>query len=151
MRFPAMGLVIKLVRTILTLITVLLAMSCWPREMEETINLVINSDLDNRVDMKFFRNGLSSERKTISKTGPGEIFRDGDTDMGVQIHGIFQADSIELIFDNERIETHKLFYNEPVGNSLFDFSSYQRKGDTYTYTIDTKNYNNATPCNGPCY
>lgn len=129
----------------------LLVISCWPREMEETINLVINSDLDNHVDMKFFRNGLPSKRKAISKTGPGEIFRDGDTQTGVLIYEIFQADSIELIFDNERIETHKLFYYEPVDHSLFDYGSYQRKGDTYTYTIDAKNYNNATPCDGPCY
>lgn len=125
--------------------------SCWPREMEETVNLVINNGLDNRVDMKFFRNGLPSGKKSISKLGKGEIFRDGDTNMGVQINGIFQADSIELIFDNDRIETHKLFFNEPAGNSLFDFSSYEKKGDIHTYTIDAKNYNNATPCDGICY
>ncbi|MBO6531813.1 MAG: hypothetical protein JJ885_02090 [Muricauda sp.] len=138
------------IKTLSRLFLCFLFSSCWPREMEETINLVINSDLDSRVDIKFFRNGLSSERKAISKTGPGEVFRDGDTDMGVQIHGIFQADSIELIFDNERLETHYLFTNEPAGNSLFDFDSYKRDGETYTYTIDTKNYNNATPCDGPC-
>ena len=146
----AMGLVTKCKKTLLTLITGLLVISCWPREMEETVNLIINNGLENRIDMKFFRNGLPSERKPISKMGPGEIFREGDTQTGVLIYEIFQADSIELIFDNELIETHKLFYNEPVGNSLFDFSSYQREGDTYTYTIDEKNYNNATPCDGPC-
>ncbi|MFC4220732.1 hypothetical protein [Flagellimonas marina] len=101
--------------------------------------------------MRFFSQGLPSGKKVISRQGKGEIFRDGDTDTGVMIHEIFQADSIEMIFDNDRIETHKLFYNEPAGNSLFDFSAYQRKGDTYTYTIDAKNYNNATPCDGPCY
>ena len=89
MRFPAIGLVIKDVRTVLTLITVLLAMSCWPREIEETVNLIINNGLDNRVDMKFFRDGLPSGKKWITKLGKGEIFRDGDTNMGVQINGIF--------------------------------------------------------------
>ncbi|MFN3138400.1 MAG: hypothetical protein ACE37L_11985 [Allomuricauda sp.] len=100
--------------------------------------------------MRFFRNGLPSEQKTISKTGAGEIFRDGDTQTGVLIYEIFRADSIVMIFDNERLETHYLFTNEPAGNSLFDFDSYQRDGETYTYTIDAKNYNNATPCDGPC-
>ena len=73
MRFPAMGLVIKLVRKVLILITVLLAISCWHREMEETGIIIINNGLDNYVDLKFFRNGLPSERKTISKTGQGII------------------------------------------------------------------------------
>jgi len=63
--------------------------SCWPRELEETINLVIINGLDNRVDMKFFRDGLPSGKKWITKLGKGEIFRDGDTNMGVQINGIF--------------------------------------------------------------
>jgi len=112
--------------------------------MEETVNLIINNGLDNRVDMKFFRNGLPSERKPISKIGPGEIFKEGDTQTGVLIYEIFQADSIVMIFDNERMEIHSLFANEPVNHSLFDYDSYQREGDTYTYTIDEKNYNNAT-------
>ncbi|WP_242535695.1 hypothetical protein [[Muricauda] lutisoli] len=133
------------------MIPLLLLNSCWPREMEETINLVINNGLENRVDMRFFSNGLPSGKKAIFIRGKGEIFRDGDTATIVQVHEILQADSIVIVFDNERIETHKLFYNEPLGNNLFDLSSYQRKGDTYTYIIDEKNYNNAIPCNGPCY
>ena len=143
-------MIMKFKNIMIYLIVPFLAISCWPREMEETINLVINSDLDNRVDMRFFRNGLPSERKTISKTGPGEIFRDGDTQTGVLIYEIFQADSIVMIFDNERAEIHNLSTNEPINHSLFNYGSYQRKGDTYTYTIDAKNYNNAAPCDGPC-
>lgn len=143
--------VIKRNRTIVTLIPLLLLNSCWPREMEETINLVINNGLDNRVVTLFFSNGIPSGEESIFINGKGEIFRDGDTATIVQVHEILQADSIVIVFDNERIETHKLFYNEPPGNSLFDLSSYQRKGDTYTYTIDAKNYNNAQICEGPCF
>jgi hypothetical protein len=150
MQLLAMVRVIKWVKTVMTLITVLLVMSCWHREMEETVNLIINNGLDNHIELKFFKNGLPSGKKSTSRLGKGEVFSDGDTNTGVQINGIFEADSIEMIFDNERIETHKLFYNEPVGNSLFDFSSYEKKGDTHTYTIDEKNYNNAILCDGPC-
>lgn len=138
-------------KTILILIPLLLLNSCWPREMEETINLVINNGLDNRVVMLFFSNGIPSGEESIFINGKGEIFRDGDTATIVQVHEILQADSIVIVFDNERIETHKLFYNEPPGNNLFDLCSSQRKGDTYTYIIDEKNYNNAIPCDGPCF
>jgi len=119
--------------------------------MEETINLVINNGMDNRVDMKFFRDGLPSGKKSISKLGKGEIFRDGDTDTVVLINEILQADSIVMIFDNERRETHTLLTNQPRNHNLFNYDSYQITGDIYTYTIDAKNYNNATPCDGPCY
>ena len=125
--------------------------SCWPREMVETVNLIITNGLDLHVQMRFFSKGLPSGREIISKTGPGEIFSDGGTDTGVLIHEIFQADSIVIVFNNERIEIHDLLTNEPIDHNLFNYDSYQRKGDTWTYTIDTKNYNNATPCDGPCY
>ncbi|MBA4746794.1 MAG: hypothetical protein H2058_16225 [Muricauda sp.] len=146
-----MGLVIKLVRTILTLITVLLAMSCWPREMEETGIIIINNGLDNQVQMRFFTNGLPSGQKMVSKTGKGEIFRGEDTARVVLTHQILQADSIVMVFDNKRLETHFLYTVEPKGHSLFKSDSYTHDGNTSTYTIDAKNYNNAIPCDGPCY
>jgi hypothetical protein len=57
--------------------------------MEKTVDLIVNNGLENRVDMRFFRNGLPSEQKTISKTGVGEIFRDSDTQTGVLNYEIF--------------------------------------------------------------
>jgi len=145
-----MDLVIKCIKTVLTLITVLLVMSCWPREMEETGIIVINNGLDNHVDMQFFRNSIPSGLKIVSKTGKGEIFKGEDTSTVITINQILQADSIVLIFDNERIETHYLHIVVPVGHSLFNNDSYIHDGSTSTYTIDAKNYDNATPCDGPC-
>jgi hypothetical protein len=141
----------RVIKIAFGVIVPILLISCWPREMVETVNLVINSELDNFVQMRFFSGGLPSGKELVFRTGPGQLFRDGDTDTGVLIHEIFQADSIELIFDNQRIETHKLFYHEPAGNSLFDSSSYQRKVNTLTYTINSKNYENAELCDGLCY
>ncbi|MBA4746793.1 MAG: hypothetical protein H2058_16220 [Muricauda sp.] len=124
--------------------------SCWPREIEETSIIVINNGLDNRVDMQFFRNSIPSGPEIVSKTGKGEIFRGEDTSTVVVINQILQADSIVLIFDNERAETHFLHTVVPVGHSLFNNDSYKHDGNTSTYTIDAKNYNNAIPCDGPC-
>lgn len=150
MQLRAMDLVIKCIKTVLTLITVLLVMSCWPREMQETGIIVINNGLDNQVQMHFFTNGLPSGQKMVSKKGKGEIYRDEDTDRIVLTHQILQADSIVLIFDNERLEVHFLYTVEPNGHSLFNSDSYIHDGSTSTYTIDAKNYDNATPCDGPC-
>jgi len=145
-----MGHVIKHVRKVLILFTVLLAMSCWPREIEETGIIVINNGLDNRVDMRFFRNSIPSGPEIVSKTGKGEIFRGEETSTVVVINQILKADSIVMIFDNERAETHFLQTVMPVGHSLFNNDSYKHEDNTSTYTIDAKNYNNATPCDGPC-
>jgi hypothetical protein len=100
--------------------------------------------------MQFFRNSIPSGLKIVSKTGKGEIFKGEDTSTVITINQILQADSIVLIFDNERIETHYLHIVVPVGHSLFNNDSYIHDGSTSTYTIDAKNYDNATPCDGPC-
>lgn len=140
----------RVIKIAFGVIVPILLISCWPREMVETVNLVINSELDNFVQMRFFSGGLPSGKELVFRTGPGQLFRDGDTDTGVLIHEIFQADSIVMIFNNNRIEIHDLIANVPVGHNVFNYDSYQRKGDTWTYTIDAKNYNNARPCNWPC-
>lgn len=129
----------------------ILLISCWPREMEETGIIIINNGLENFVRMRFFSDGVSSGLETVFKTGKGEIFRGEDTARVVLINQILQADSIVIIFDNERLETHFLETVEPNGHSLFHNDSYIHNGNTSTYTIDAKNYNNATPCDGICY
>ena len=142
-----MDLVIKIV---LRLNVFVFLVSCGVKDYEETGIIIINNGLDNNVQMRFFRNGLPSGKEKISKTGEGEIFRGEDTSTVVVINQILQADSIVMIFDNERLETHFLYTVEPKGHSLFKSDSYVHDGNTSTYTIDTKNYNNATPCDGPC-
>ncbi|MEW2920557.1 hypothetical protein AB1A65_03745 [Muricauda sp. ANG21] len=127
-----------------------LMFSCGVIDYEETGIIIINNSLENNVQMRFFRNGLPSGKEKISKTGEGEIFRGEDTSTVVLINQILQADSIIIIFDNERFETHLLDTVEPKEHSLFSNDSYDNDGNTGTYTIDAKNYNNATPCDGPC-
>jgi hypothetical protein len=140
----------NLKKILLYLIVPFLIISCWPKDLEETGVIVINNGLDNDVQMRFFRNSIPSGPEIVSKTGKGEIFRGEDTSTVVVINQILQADSIVLIFDNERTETHFLHTVVPVGHSLFNNDSYKHDGNTSTYTIDAKNYNNATPCDGLC-
>jgi hypothetical protein len=129
---------------------IILINSCGVKDYEETGIIVINNGLDNQVQLRFFTNGLPSGQNIVSKTGKGEVFRGEDTARIVLTHQILQADSIVVAFDNERIETHFLYTSEPKGHSLFTSDSYVHNGNISTYTIDTKNYNNATPCDGPC-
>lgn len=128
-----------------------LMFSCGVKDYMETGIIVVNNGLDNHVEMRFFRDGLPSGKELVFKTGKGEIFRGEDTSTVVVINQILQADSIIMIFDNERLETHFLDTVEPYGHSLFHNDSYIHNGNTSTYTIDAKNYNNATPCDGICY
>ena len=137
-------------RTIFVFLLIFLQ-SCWPKDYMETGIIVVNNGLDNHVEMRFFRDGLPSGKELVFKTGKGEIFRGEDTSTVVVINQILQADSIIMIFDNERLETHFLDTVEPNGHSLFHNDSYIHNGNTSTYTIDAKNYNNATPCDGICY
>lgn len=58
----------------------------------------------------------------------------------------FKADSIALVFNSERVEGHT--FNNPINDSMLD--DYERNGGQFTYTITEENYNNATPCDGPC-
>lgn len=138
-------------KKIVFLFLLIFLQSCWPREIEETGIIIINNGLDNNVQMRFYSTGIPSGREIVSKMGKGEIFRGEDTARVVLINQILEADSIVMIFDNERFETHYLQTVLPVGHSLFNNDSYKHDGNTSTYTIDAKNYNNATPCDGPCY
>lgn len=138
-------------KAVWSLIVQVLLVSCGVKDYEETGIIIINNGLDNNVQMRFFRNGLPSGKEKISKTGKGEIFKGEDTSTVVLINQILQADSIEMIFDNERLEAHFLYTVEPKGHSLFKSDSHIHDGNTSTYIIDAKNYNNATPCDGPCY
>ena len=142
-----MGHAIKIV---VSRIVPVLMFSCGVIDYEETGIIIINNGLENNVQMRFYSNGLPSGKKSISRQGKGEIFRGEDTSTVVVINQILQADSIVMIFDNERFESHFLYTVEPEGHSLFRSDSYIHDGNTSTYTIDVKNINNATPCDGPC-
>jgi hypothetical protein len=80
----------------------------------------------------------------------GELFRGHDTDRVVVIGQIFEADSIVFVFNNDRFESHSSYSRTPNGNSLFDSASYTEEGIVSTYTIDNRNYDDVTLCDGTC-
>lgn len=77
------------------------------------------------------------EFKTLSSPGDNEIAKD-----------IFGADSLAVIFNDEKIQAH--YSGLPFGNSLVFFSDYIQEGDTNRYIIIEENYQNAIECDGDC-
>lgn len=80
---------------------------------------------------------IYDESKTLYNPGDSEIPED-----------VFGADSLAVIFDNERIQAH--YSGLPFENSLAFFSDYIQEEDTNRYIITEENYQNATGCDGDC-
>ncbi|MEP3383137.1 MAG: hypothetical protein ABJN84_01115, partial [Flavobacteriaceae bacterium] len=67
----------------------------------------------------------------------------------------FKADSVSVIFNNERVESHhESFPKNPSSfpnRSMTSSGAYEIKDFRYfTYTITQENYDNAIPCDGSC-
>jgi hypothetical protein len=107
------------------------------------------------VELRFYKASIATqERNFVFKVdieGEGLILErtlktyppdtNGPTD-------VYEADSVAVIFNMERIEGH--VFIEPISGSIMNLGDYERNGGQFTYTITEENYNNATPCDGPC-
>jgi len=71
----------------------------------------------------------------------------------------FPGDSIRIIFNNERIISYHIiyddedsfFYSQPINRNIFRVGNYEDLGDEdFLYTITQEDFDNATPCDGPC-
>lgn len=120
-----------------------------------TVNYIIINETERTLELRFYDlNQLGESNLSFVETidGPGLIFEKKlvtndllDTNLPSDV---FKADSVAIIFDSTRIESHT--FNVPFGNSIMKLSDYSRDGVNYTYTITQENYDNAVPCNGPC-
>lgn len=119
-------------------------------DKEETVTLEIVNSLDSKVRIEFYDRGFPSGIIMNEIQGQGSLFKGSDTGRVVLIHEIMDADSIVLIFDNQKFESHLLLKNIPVGNSIFDGENYPNINGINTYTITQENYDNAIPCNSSC-
>jgi len=116
---------------------------------------IIENATEREVSIKFYERQQEEEPilvfiKTIN--GSGVLYDevkdlDGVTDREVPID-IFGADSIAVIFDNQKIQAH--YSSIPFQNSLSDFGDYISNGDTKRYIITEENYDDAVECNGDC-
>jgi hypothetical protein len=115
----------------------------------------IVNETTHTVELRFYKASIATqERNFVFKVdieGEGLILErtlktyppdtNGPTD-------VYEADSVAVIFNMERIEGH--VFIEPISGSIMNLGDYERNGGQFTYTITEENYNNATPCDGPC-
>ncbi|RDY59608.1 hypothetical protein [Flagellimonas nanhaiensis] len=117
-----------------------------------TRNYKIVNGTTDAVELHFYEFPLEGQNKFVFTTeldGPGLVIertlKTYALDFNTPIEA-FKADSIALIFNNERVEGHT--FSSPMDNSMLD--DYERNGGQFTYTITEENFNNATPCDEPC-
>jgi hypothetical protein len=116
---------------------------------------IIENSTERKVKIKFYeRQQLGDQILILTKEieGPGILYDkvkvlEGVTDREGP-RDIFGADSLAVIFDNEKIQPH--YEGLPFENSLVFFSDYIQEGDTKRYIITEENYQNAAPCDGDC-
>ncbi len=132
---------------------------------EATFTLL--NDSNKEVIVKFYNSNIDSDALTIdinadqSYTGftvessNGNLFEDPDMSVGSG----FAGDSIVIIFDNERFSNYSILFSgnqqisfsEPILRNPFRVGNYEEIGDQeFLYSITQEDYNNATPCDGPC-
>lgn len=116
---------------------------------------IIENATERSVKIKFYeRQRVGEPILVFTKVidGPGVLYDEvkvleGVTDREVPMD-IFGADSLAVIFDDEKIQAH--YSGLPFENSLAFFSDYMQDGNTNRYIITEENYENAIPCDGDC-
>lgn len=118
-----------------------------------TRNYRIINGTTHAVELRFYKATLANQERSF-------VFKEEIEGEGLILERIlktyaletnspieaYKADSIALVFNNERLEGHT--FSNPAGNSML--TNYKRNGEQFTYTITEENYSNATPCDGPC-
>jgi hypothetical protein len=131
---------------------VMIFFGCTP-EQSTISEYQIENGLNIPIVLRFYRNGLpSAQTSVVTLEGLGNTYKKFGEALGSSTtpFDVFSADSILIVFDGKRIQGHNMF--EPNGFSLLNQQDYQKiSSGRFLYLIDQKNYNNATPCDGPCY
>lgn len=134
------------------LITLFLnTMSCTDSSTTTRVYRIINGTT-RAVELRFYEIPLKGQTNFVFATeldGSGLVIERKLKTYALETNSpieAFEADSIALIFNKERVEGHT--FSSPPGNSML--TNYERNGNQFTYTITEENYNNATPCDGPC-
>ncbi|MFC4220730.1 hypothetical protein [Flagellimonas marina] len=129
----------------------LITISCTDSSTTTRVYRIVNSTT-HAVELHFYEIPLKGQTNFVFATGlddSGLVIERKLKTYALESNSpieAFEADSIALIFNNERVEGHT--FNSPAGNSML--TNYERNGDHFTYTITEENYNNANPCDGPC-
>lgn len=132
-------------------VIVFIFFGCTPEQ-----STVSEYEIENRLNipivLRFYRNGLPSTKTTaITLKGPGESYKKSGETLGSNTtpFDVFDADSISIIFNEERIQGHNLF--EPKGFSLLNQQDYQNMGNNkFLYLIGQDNYDASVACEDNC-
>ena len=118
----------------------------------------IVNETKHNIELRFYKAILAGqERNFVFKVdieGKGLIIKRTLKTYALDIDSpieAFKADSVAVIFNDEKIEGHIL--TKPKFVSIMNISGYESNeaGDDYIYSITEANFNNAASCDGPCY
>jgi hypothetical protein len=146
----------RIIKKILFTVLMMLLFGCPDIQTFSTRYMIVN-ETDHQVQLRFYKAIITTEERSfefkVEIEGEGLILErilDTDALTGNGPTVAYESDSVAVIFNNERIEGHIL--TVPVSGSIMNISGYQSNeaGNDYLYTITNTNYNNATPCDGPC-
>ena len=147
----------------LALITILI--SCGPETEREMRTYVILNETNNNVTLLLSLNNID-ELNTYVVLGTNEIYRGERLELGnltmlpetttpVQSLG---ADEVAIVFDDEYIlffdvdlSNEEPVFSNPLNRNPLRHGSYEFIGDDeFLFTITQEDFENATPCDGPC-
>ena len=119
------------------------------------IEYIVENGTDHNIELNFFKTvNVDGVEFVFSErlSGKGEFFSKSDDIVfngNESPNGIFESDSVVVIFNNERQEVH--FGFDPEENNVFNVSDYRREQEGRSRILLTEqNFNNSVPCNGPC-
>lgn len=146
-------------------IFLLLVLSCGPETEREMRTYVILNETNNNVTLLLSLNNID-KLNTYVVLGTNEIYRGERLELGnlimlpetttpVQSLG---ADEVTIVFDDEYIlffdvdlSNEEPVFSNPLNRNPFRHGSYEFIGDDeFLFTITQEDFENATPCDGPC-
>lgn len=121
-------------------------------ESLETRTITIKSKLEFSTKFRVFHRGNLVNPNNRELNESGILFENTETNRGGSTTDfLLGGDSIIIIMNDDRKDIHWAFENvSRSGRNMFDEASYESDGLDLTYTITQEDYENATPCDGPC-
>ena len=145
-------------RTILLISLSLILQNCGTDKIDR-VNRVyrIENGTQREITMKFYAFGIFQQTKHIIGEG---LIHEGtatnDAGAGIGPHGAINADSLVVIFDNQKMQrfyygNSGLVINPPEGRNIYDDEEYEIiNNELYHFVFTEQDYENAEDCGGNC-
>lgn len=154
-----------MVKRILSWIVVMLLLKACVRELDMVEGFIsVENGTESTVKIKFFSSSdleplddviLNSNQRFSTDVEESENLELFTTPDGLA-SGFLRSDSLQIIFNNERINTMYLVpppdrFSSPINRNIYRLGNYESIGnDEYLFTITQEDFDSATPCDGPC-